>query len=59
VCGTDWRLTVAGPSTVASLAGYAIDTTAAYPGRALSITGLIVGLALLATGRGRQPEAET
>ncbi|WP_272949821.1 hypothetical protein [Haloglomus irregulare] len=44
---------------MASLAGYAIDTTAAYPGRALSITGLIVGLALLATGRGRQPEAET
>lgn len=44
----DRRLTVGGPSTVASLAGYAIGTTAAYHGRAVTVTGPVVGLHALA-----------
>jgi hypothetical protein len=51
----NWRFTVGGLLTVASLAGYAVGTVAAYPGRAFTITGLTVGLALLAIGRGRGP----
>jgi hypothetical protein len=33
-----------------SLAGYLVGTVAAYPGRAFSITGLMVGVTLYAVG---------
>ena len=39
--------------TVLSGVGYAVGVVAAYPGRAFSLTGLMVGLALLSVGGGR------
>jgi hypothetical protein len=51
----NWRLSLGILLTVASLTGYVVGTVAAYPGRSFTITGLTVGLALLAIGRGRQP----
>ncbi|MEF8791145.1 MAG: hypothetical protein V5A61_13560 [Haloarculaceae archaeon] len=33
--------------------GYAAGVVAAYPGRAFAVTGVMVGLALLAVGGGR------
>jgi hypothetical protein len=45
---------VAGLSlTVLSSVGYAVGVLAPYPGRAFSLTGLMVGLALLSVGGGR------
>jgi len=38
--------------TVAGLAGYALGVAVAYPGRAFSVTGVMVGITLLAVGRG-------
>ncbi|WP_135830527.1 hypothetical protein [Halorussus halobius] len=38
--------------TVAGLAGYAVGVTVAYPGRAFSVTGVMVGVTLLSVGRG-------
>ena len=43
--------------TVLCTAGYAVGVTAVYPGRAFSLTGLMVGLALLAVGTGRHLNA--
>ncbi|MFC7226765.1 hypothetical protein N0B31_05065 [Salinirubellus salinus] len=40
--------------TVLSSAGYAVGVLAPYPGRAFSLTGLMVGLALLSVGGGRE-----
>jgi hypothetical protein len=34
--------------TLASLAGYAVGVGARYPGRAFSVTGVMVGLTLVA-----------
>jgi hypothetical protein len=42
-------LTGAGLTTL-SAAGYALATVAPYPGRALTLPGLMVGLTLLAVG---------
>jgi hypothetical protein len=39
--------------TVLSGVGYAVGVVAAYPGRAFTLTGLMVGLALLSVGGGR------
>jgi hypothetical protein len=39
--------------TLLSLAGYAAGVLTPYPGRAFSLTGLMVGLALLSVGAGR------
>ena len=36
--------------TVAGVAGYVIGVIEAYPGRAFSVTGAMVGLTLLAVG---------
>lgn len=33
--------------------GYAVGVVAAYPGRSLAVTGVMVGIALLAVGGGR------
>ena len=33
--------------------GYAVGVVAAYPGRAFSVTGVMVGIALIAIGGGR------
>lgn len=33
--------------------GYAVGVVAAYPGRALAVTGVMVGIALLAVGGGQ------
>jgi hypothetical protein len=33
--------------------GYAVGVVAAYPGRSLAVTGVMVGIALLAIGGGR------
>jgi hypothetical protein len=51
----DWRLSLGVLLTVASLTGYVIGTVVPYPGRSFAITGLTVGLAPVAVGRGRQP----
>ncbi|MFC4358960.1 hypothetical protein ACFO0N_13500 [Halobium salinum] len=37
-----------------SVLGYLVGVATAYPGRAFSLTGLMVGLTLLAVGAGRQ-----
>lgn len=43
------RVAVIGAAlTVAGLAGYGYGVAAAYPGRALSVTAVMVGLTLLA-----------
>jgi len=36
--------------TVAAVAGYAVGVYAAYPGRALTLTGMMVGITLVAIG---------
>lgn len=38
--------------TVAGLVGYATGVLAPYPGRAFAVTGIVVGVTLLAVGRG-------
>ena len=38
--------------TVAGLVGYLIGVVAPYPGRAFSVTAVMVGVTLLAIGRG-------
>lgn len=45
-------LAVGGVLTVAGLAGYLIGLVAAYPGRAFSVTGVMVGVTLVAIGLG-------
>lgn len=46
------RELVAGTLTlVAGLVGYVVGTAASYPGRAFSVTAIMVGLLLVATGR--------
>lgn len=40
--------------TLLGLLGYAAGVAGAYPGRAFSITGLMVGVTLLAVGNGRE-----
>jgi hypothetical protein len=37
--------------TLAGLVGYLVGVTAPYPGRAFSVTGVMVGITLLAIGR--------
>lgn len=37
--------------TLAGIAGYTAGVFVAYPGRALAVTGFMVGLTLLAIGR--------
>ncbi|WP_336345652.1 hypothetical protein [Halalkalicoccus ordinarius] len=36
--------------TVSGLVGYAIGVTIAYPGRALSVTAVLIGIAIAAAG---------
>lgn len=55
----DWRYPVGTLLTVLSVAGYALGTVVAYPGRSFTITGVIVGLALLAIGRSAEPDPGT
>ncbi|WP_247009677.1 hypothetical protein [Halorientalis litorea] len=46
------RELVAGVVTlVAGLVGYVVGTAVSYPGRAFSVTAVMVGLLLVATGR--------
>ena len=42
---------VGGAFTVAGLVGYLAGVVAPYPGRAFSVTGVMVGITLLAIGR--------
>ena len=49
----NWPLVGGVALTVLSSVGYAIGVVAPYPGRAFSLTGLMVGLALLSVGGGR------
>lgn len=49
----NWALLGGVALTVLSSVGYAIGVAAPYPGRAFSLTGLMVGLALLSVGGGR------
>ncbi|WP_132059852.1 hypothetical protein [Halorussus amylolyticus] len=44
--------------TVAGLAGYLVGITAPYPGRAFSVSGVMVGITLLAIGTAGQEIAE-
>jgi hypothetical protein len=48
------RALAAGVLTVTATAGYAAGTVVAYPGRSLTVSGLIVGVAVLAVGVGRR-----
>ncbi|WP_135851131.1 hypothetical protein [Halorussus salinus] len=42
--------------TFAGLVGYLVGLTAPYPGRAFSVTGVMVGITLLAIGRWNDSE---
>ncbi|MEF8827877.1 MAG: hypothetical protein V5A15_02135 [Haloarcula sp.] len=42
--------------TVVGLAGYAVGVAMPYPGRAFSVTALLVGVTLLAVGRSGETE---
>ncbi|WP_276272185.1 hypothetical protein [Haloarcula litorea] len=44
--------------TVGGVAGYVVGITAPYPGRAFSLTALMVGLTLVAVGRAGDGEDE-
>lgn len=44
--------------TLGGLAGYALGTATAYPGRAFSVTAVMLGVTLYAVGASR-PEVET
>jgi hypothetical protein len=43
--------------TVGGVAGYLAGVTVAYPGRAFSLTAVMVGVTLLAVGRSPHTEA--
>jgi len=45
-------LAVGSALTAAGLAGYVVGVVAPYPGRAFSVTGLMIGVTLLAIGAG-------
>lgn len=48
------RLFVAGTTlTVAGAAGYAAGIATPYPGRAFSVTAIMIGIALIAIGNAR------
>jgi hypothetical protein len=49
----NWPLVGGVALTILSSLGYAVGVAAPYPGRAFSLTGLMVGLALLSVGGGR------
>ena len=51
VSGTGLRLSVAG------VAGYLVGVAAPFPGRAFSLTAVMVGVTLLAVGRSDTVEA--
>lgn len=42
--------------TALSLLGYLIGLSTPYPGRAFSITGIMVGITLMAIANAREPE---
>jgi hypothetical protein len=50
----DTTLSVGGLLTALSVVGYVAGVLGPYPGRAFSLTGLTVGIALLAIGAGRE-----
>ncbi|WP_435178695.1 hypothetical protein [Halorussus sp. AFM4] len=41
--------------TVAGVVGYLVGVVEPYPGRAFSVTAVMVGVTLLAIGRGGEP----
>ncbi len=45
--------------TALGLLGYLIGVVTPYPGRAFSITGMMVGITLIAIGNATQPEEST
>lgn len=47
-------IAVGGGLTAAGLVGYALGVAVSYPGRALTVTGIMVGIALLAVGRAEE-----
>ncbi|MFC7080366.1 hypothetical protein [Halorussus caseinilyticus] len=48
----DTALVAGGALTAAGLVGYVAGLTSPYPGRAFSVTGVMVGITLLAIGYG-------
>ncbi|EMA09098.1 hypothetical protein SAMN05443574_1188 [Haloarcula vallismortis] len=51
------RLFVAGVAlTLVGIAGYAVGTTVAYPGRSASVTAVMVGLTVAAVGHSTPAE---
>ncbi len=54
----DRALLAGGAATGLGLAGYVIGVAEPYPGRALSIAGVMVGLTLVAVGAGRSNGGE-
>lgn len=51
---TSRTVLLGGGLTTLSLLGYVVGVVAPYPGRAFSLTGLMVGVTLLAVGTGGQ-----
>lgn len=50
--GMDRTFAVAAALTASSVLGYLVGVVAAYPGRAFSLTGVLVGVTLLAVAGG-------
>lgn len=44
--------------TAVGVAGYLAGTTVEYPGRAFSVTAVMIGVTLLAIGSANSPEGE-
>ncbi|MFB6179039.1 MAG: hypothetical protein ABEI77_04865 [Halorientalis sp.] len=47
----NWELVAGGGLLAAGLAGYALGTVRPFPGRAFSLTAIMVGLLLVSIGR--------
>ena len=49
-------LAAGGALTAAGVVGYLVGVVAPYPGRAFSVSGVMVGITLLAIGRATEDE---
>jgi hypothetical protein len=54
--GMEWLRAAGAAATVAGVAGYVAGVYVAYPGRAFSITAVVVGVTLLSVSAGGDAE---
>lgn len=54
--GDGWLFAFGLVLTLTSLAGYAVGVAADYPGRSFTVTGVMVGITLLAVGNAKRGE---